>query len=124
MNLSSFNKKLRQIFSNFVSDGFLQADIAKVTFGNNRQDQLKMFLGGRDVGGAPLNHILDSFGFELHIVPVIKKNTEDMETISEISENAFEALQLILVDYLERTQSRRNRKSNIIIFADNILKNI
>ena len=118
MTLGRFNYELRRVLGNLISDGFQQKDVSGLTFGLNRQDQLRSFLQGRDISGKPLQRILDGLGFELHIVPVGKKDIEELERLETISENSMEALQLTLVEYLENLEGKRKRKSNIVQYVD------
>lgn len=123
MNFQRFNHELRKVLKNLVEDGFLQKDISSITFGLNRQDQLRAFLAGRDIYGKPLNRIFDSLNFELHIVPILKTDFKTQEKINKLSHDALCSIQLMSTDYLTNNQATV-RKNNIFHFVDYVIKNI
>ncbi len=86
MNLEKFNESVRMMFQDLISDGYNQGDISAVTFGSNRQDQLKEFLRGRRISGKPLINMFNDLGFEVHIVPI---NKSDSAAIEKILRNRF-----------------------------------
>ena len=124
MNLEKFNESLRIMFSDLISDGYNQNDISAVTFGVNRQDQMKEFLRGRRISGKPLIGMFVDLGFEVHIVPVNISDSAAVEKINEITSNALEAIQLTFVNYLENKNNERKRKKNMILFVDYVLEKI
>ena len=124
MNLVGFNDALRSMFESLISDGFNRNDISTVTFGKNRQDQMKEFLRGRRISGKPLINMFNDLGFEIHIVPINKSDSAAVEKINELTSDALEAIQLTFVNYLETKEEAKRRKKNIIIFADYIINQI
>lgn len=124
MNLEKFNESMRSMFIDLISDGYNQNDISAVTFGANRQDQLKEFLRGRRISGKPLINMFNDLGFEVHIVPVNKSDLAVVEKINEITSNVMEAMQLTFVNYLENKNQEKKRKKNMILFIDYILEKI
>ena len=124
MNLERFNESIRMMFNDLISDGYNQGDISKVTFGVNRQDQMKEFLRGRRTSGKPLINMFNDLGFEVHIVPVNKSDSAAIEQINELSSNTLEAIQLTFVNYLENRIQEKKRKKNMILFIDYILEKI
>lgn len=124
MNLVGFNQALRDMFESLISDGFNKNDISSVTFGKNRQDQMKEFLRGRRISGKPLINMFDDLGFEIHIVPVNKSNSAAVEKINELTSDTLEAIQLTFVNYLENKEESKRKKKNTIIFADYIIDRI
>ena len=124
MNLERFNESIRMMFNDLISDGYNQGDISKVTFGVNRQDQMKEFLRGRRISGKPLINMFNDLGFEVHIVPVNKSDSAAIEQINELSSNTLEAIQLTFVNYLENRIQEKKRKKNMILFIDYILEKI
>ena len=124
MNLVGFNEALREMFESLISDGFNKNDISTVTFGKNRQDQMKEFLRGRRISGKPLINMFNDLGFEIHIVPVNKSDSETIEKINELTSDVLEAIQLTFVNYLENREEAKRKKKNIIIFVDYIINSI
>ena len=124
MNLERFNESLRIMFEGLVSDGYNQVDISRVTFGVNRQDQMKEFLRGRRISGKPLINMFNDLGFEVHVVPVNSSDSAAVEKINEITSNALEAIQLTFVNYLENRIQERKKKKNMVLFVDYILEKI
>ena len=124
MNLEKFNESLRIMFSDLISDGYNQNDISAVTFGVNRQDQMKEFLRGRRISGKPLIGMFTDLGFEVHIVPVNVSDSAAVEKINEITSNALEAIQLTFVNYLENKNHEKKHRKNMILFIDYILEKI
>ena len=124
MNLVKFNHAVKEMFESLISDGYSQNDISAVTFGKNRQDQMKEFLRGRRVSGKPLINMFEDLGFEIHIVPVNKSDSAAVEKINEITSDTLEAIQLTFVDYLENKEEDKRRRKNIVLFVDYILKKI
>lgn len=124
MNLERFNESLRIMFEGLVSDGYNQGDISRVTFGVNRQDQMKEFLRGRRISGKPLINMFNDLGFEVHVVPVNSSDSAAVEKINEITSNALEAIQLTFVNYLENRIQERKKKKNMVLFVDYILEKI
>lgn len=122
MNLRRFNSELRSLFESLISDGFLQKDLSSITFGINRQDQLKSFLEGRDVGGKPLQRIFDELGFELHLVPIYKKDIDSLENVESITNDSLEAMRLLFVGCLENFENKRRKKSNLVTYVDDFIK--
>jgi len=118
MKPNDFNNHLRNIFSSLLSDGFLKSDLSNVTFGNNRQDQLKEFLAGRNLGLKPLNKIFEPLGFEFHMVPILKSKVKDQELVNNMANDALESIRWILLDYLENLKAKKREKSGIAEFAD------
>lgn len=124
MKLDRFNCDFRELLKSLISDGFTKKDISSLTFGVYRQDQLIEFLNGRDISGKPLSRVLDDLGFELHVVPIPKKDIETREYLDSLTTDVFETLRLIFVDYLEQQQSTKNKKKLIFYFIDNIIQKI
>lgn len=124
MNLEKFNESIRLMFKDLISDGYNQNDISAVTFGSNRQDQMKEFLRGRRISGKPLINMFDDLNFEVHIVPVNKSDSSAVEKINEITSNALEAIQLTFVNYLENKNHEKKHKKNMILFIDYIIEKI
>ncbi len=124
MNLEKFNESVRMMFQDLISDGYNQGDISAVTFGSNRQDQLKEFLRGRRISGKPLINMFNDLGFEVHIVPINKSDSAAIEKINELSSNTLEAMQLTFVNYLENKHQERKHKKNMIMFVDCVLEKI
>lgn len=124
MNLEKFNESIRMIFQDLISDGYNQNDISSVTFGVNRQDQMKEFLRGRRISGKPLINMFNDLGFEVHIVPINKSDSTTIEKINELSSNTLEAIQLTFVNYLENKHKERKHKKNMIMFIDYVLEKI
>ena len=124
MNLVKFNHAVKEMFESLISDGYSQNDISAVTFGKNRQDQMKEFLRGRRVSGKPLINMFEDLGFEVHIVPVNKSDSAAVEKINEITSDTLEAIQLTFVDYLENKEEDKRRRKNIVLFVDYILNQI
>ena len=124
MNLEKFNESVKIMFEDLISDGYSQGDISKVTFGVNRQDQMKEFLRGRRISGKPLINMFNDLGFEVHIVPVNKTDSAAIEKINELSSNTLEAIHLTFVNYLENKHQERKRKKNMILFIDYVLEKI
>lgn len=112
------------IFQDLISDGYNQNDISSVTFGINRQDQMKEFLRGRRISGKPLINMFNDLGFEVHIVPINKSDSTTIEKINELSSNTLEAIQLTFVNYLENKHKERKHKKNMIMFIDYVLEKI
>jgi hypothetical protein len=124
VNLEKFNESLRIMFSDLISDGYNQNDISAVTFGVNRQDQMKEFLRGRRISGKPLIGMFTDLGFEVHIVPVNVSDSAAVEKINEITSNALEAIQLTFVNYLENKNHEKKHRKNMILFIDYMLEKI
>ena len=124
MNIRRFNVELREMLLGLISDGFRQKDVTSMTFGANRQDQLTGFLNGRDISGRPLGRIFDVFGFDIHLVPVPKKNYKEKEMLDSMAQNALESIQISMVDYLDGVVRQKRRKKNIIFFVDSIIEKI
>ena len=83
-----------------------------------------MFLGGRDISGKPLQRILEDLGFELHLVPVSKKDPEDLEVVETIGSDSLDAIRLVLVNYLEGVNAQRHRRLPIVDFVDSVVRKI
>ena len=124
MNLEKFNESIRIMFEDLISDGYNQNDISAVTFGVNRQDQMKEFLRGRRISGKPLIGMFIDLGFEVHIVPVNVSDSAAVEKINEITSNALEAIQLTFVNYLENKNHEKKHRKNMILFIDYMLEKI
>jgi len=124
MKSDILNQKIRDVIENLISDGFLKYDIASVTFGSNRMDQLAKFLEGRDIGIKPLQTIFDAIGYEIHIVPVLKNNIVESEKMSETANEAVESLSWILFDYLENKKNKHKKIDPFDVLVDNIVNTI
>lgn len=124
MNLETFNYELRDLLKTLSSDGFTKKDISSLTFGSYRQDQLSEFLNGRDVSGKPLSRIFDDLGFDLHLVPINKKDIENREIVDRLALDSFDTLRLIFVDFLQQKYDAKKKKKLINVFIDKILNKI
>ena len=74
MTSSELNSALRYLIENAIKDGFKKYHICSLTLGSQSQPQMDIFLKGTDLGFRPLNRIISSFGYELRLVPVPKKD--------------------------------------------------
>ena len=124
MNLLQFNNKVREILTGLVADGFTQHEISELTFGSNRQDQLKEFLSGRRISGKPLINMFNDLGFTVHIVPVNNADSAAVEKLNEITTDSLEALQMTFVNYLETKRDEKGKRKNIVFFVDFIIEQI
>lgn len=124
MTQKEFNEKLREIFKTLITDNFKQTDISNMTFGIQKQDQFRQFVkNGRDMTLKPIIPMFDGFEFEIHLVPVLKSDIENKEIVNRISNDSFRALQLMLLDSLQRTEcKRRTGIEEFIINKINSLK--
>jgi hypothetical protein len=85
---------------------------------------MKEFLRGRRISGKPLINMFNDLGFEVHLVPINKSNTKATELVNTMASDAFEALQMSFVNYLETKEEEKRRKKNIVFFVDYIIEKI
>lgn len=118
------NNALRKILSEFVDDGFKRVDISNVTFGLNKRDQFEKFLfSNRNMGLKPMNPIFNDIGFELHLVPVPKNDSETIQKINSITEDNLFAFKMVLLNYLEEISIKKSKVKGIEKFTVNLINN-
>ena len=85
MTSSELNSAIRYLIEEAINSGAKKYHICSLTLGSQSQPQLDIFLKGNDLGFKPLSRIISSFGYELHLVPVPKK--DDLGEINRSVEN-------------------------------------
>ena len=113
MKADKLNENLRTLIENLINDGYLKYNIAALTLGASRMDQINKFLDGRDMGIKPLVKFFDALGFDLHIVPIPKDSPEtEKNTVNELAKEALSSAIWILSDWLENTQQLETAKQS------------
>lgn len=120
MQSDRFNEKLRSIFQKLINDGFSKTDVANVSLGATRIDQLNGFLSGTNLGIKPLVKIFNLMGYTLHLVPIVKKDQNLEKKINEITFKGFDSIEWLLFDYLQKKMNEQlqTRKSSTTIMLE------
>jgi len=111
MKQEEFNNQLRDIFTTLINDGFKKSGICQRVLGNQRLVQFDTFLKGTDLGIKPLMKMIESFGYELHLVPIRNEDTELINKIEEITEEFSEYAHIMLNESLTDDVTNSSRKS-------------
>ena len=104
---TNFNEELRKIFNSFVDDNFNIRSISGLTFGLGKSHRLNLFLEGGDLSLKPLIPMFEEFGFELHVVPILKSDPTSKKQINKITDDNLYVFKVMVLEALERIKSNK-----------------
>ena len=75
------------------------------------------------MGLKPMNPIFNDIGFELHLVPVPKNDSETIQKINSMTDDHLFAFKMVLLNYLEEISIKKSKVKGIEKFTVNLINN-
>lgn len=110
MKFSVFNLMIKEMVKQLIEGGHDSNSICRVTLGTTSIPLFQRLLDGKVLGHMPLERFLDTFGYELMIIPVKK---DDPAGIKEVETKCFDFVRQAkqqLDEYLLNKTTKRGRK--------------
>lgn len=111
MRIDELNSMLREMFKQFVDNGYKKHPICSVTLGDTFGPQFTNFLNGNDLGLGPLTRIIENLGYEIHLVPVSNDDQEAQTLIQDRANNFVREISSDLKDFLDNRQPKSGKVS-------------
>ena len=129
MKFSVFNLMIKEMSKQLIDVGHDLNSICRLTLGSTSVPLFQRLLDGKILGHLPLERFVDSFGYDLMIVPVKKDDTKE---IANIEQKCFDFVKIAkkqLDEYLQNKSTTRRAKSSEVkeqldLAAQNIIEKI
>ncbi len=127
MEISQLNACLREMFVKLIGDGFTKSSITEVTLGKSFNPQFTKFIDDTDLGIKPLTRMIESLGYDLHIVPIKPTDTVFNKIVEKQMNVFYKETNSDLMDYLDNKEGGikiRTISDKFIPFIDQFMDEI